>query len=247
MFTPPPSHCPRCQQDFPEARRNSVVVVCSSCGWTPADSNKNVDQGLHKRFGIVAVTLAVIFTLSFIQTVEWDNHGTEIIGLKIKQTIGSASAADLARIGEICIERSKLSCTEQAYKEMAQQNPEEYARLGKFQYQRKLYKDSTWAYTKYFEKGGQDMDARYYFARSLAESGQVDQAVAQFDQVLTSKPDVLQVTVIQHYVRMLMDNQRHVQAKALIDTVREKSATNAYFMNDEFKKIEQTSSLTAKR
>lgn len=243
----PHSHCPRCQQDFTEDRKKSSVLVCSSCGWTPADSNKNVDKGMHKRFGIVASAIAVVATLSFIQAVEWDNHGTEIIPLKIKQTLGSASPTDLARIGEICIERSKLDCTEQAYKEMAQQTPEEYARLGKFQFQRGRFKDSTWAYGKYFEKGGQDMDAHYYFARSLSEVGQIDQAVEQFETVLASKPETLQVTVIQHYVRTLMDNQRYDQAKALIDNVREKSATNAYFMNDEFKKIQEKSTLTAKR
>ena len=247
MFKAPPSHCPRCQQDFSEERRNSVVVVCGSCGWTPADNNKSIDQSLHKRFGIVATAIATVFTVGFIQTVEWDNHAVEIVPLKLKQTIGSASVEDLGRIGEICIERSKLACTEQAYKEMAQRNPEEFARLGKFQFQRGLFKDAAWAYGKYFEKDGQNMEARYYFARSLGEIGMVDDAVKQYDYVLSTKPDVLQVTVIQHYVRMLMDNQRFDQAKVLIDNVREKSATNAYFMNDDFKKIEQVKTVTAKR
>lgn len=246
-FNVPPTHCPRCQQDFSPERRNSVVVVCGSCGWTPADHNKSVDNGLHKRFGIVATVLATVFTVGFIQTVEWDNHAVEIVPLKLKQTIGSASAEDLSRIGEICIERSKLACTEQAYKEMAQKNPEEYARLGKFQFQRGLFKDATWAYGNYFEKGGKDIEARYYMARSLGEVGQVDQAVEAYEQVLAAKPETLQVTVIQHYVRMLMDNQRLEQAKVLIDGVREKSATNAYFMNDDFKKIEEVKTLTAKR
>lgn len=246
-FNVPPTHCPRCQQDFPEDRRNSVVVVCSSCGWTPADSNKSVDQSLHKKFGIIATGIAIFFTAGFIQTVEWDNHAFEVIPLKVKQTLGAASSEDLSRIGEICIERSKLACTEQAFKEMAQRNPEDYARLGKFQFQRGLFKDSAWAYSKYFEKNGQDIEARYYFARSLGEIGQVDDAVAQYDYVLSTKPETLQVTVIQHYVKMLMNNQRFDQAKALIDTVREKSATNAYFMNDEFKRIEETKTVTAKR
>ena len=246
-FNVPPTSCPRCQQDFPEGRRNSVVVVCSSCGWTPSDSNKTIDSVQHKRFSVVATVIAVFVTVGFIQTVEWDNHAFEVIPLKVKQTIGAASAEDLSRIGEICIERSKLACTEQAYKEMAQRNPEDYARLGKFQFQRGLFKDSTWAYGKYFEKNGQDMEARYYFARSLGEIGMVDEAVKQYDYVLAVKPDTLQVTVIQHYVKMLMNNQRFDQAKVLIDTVREKSATNAYFMNDEFKKIEETKTVTAKR
>lgn len=246
-FNVPPTHCPRCQQDFSESRRNSVVVVCSSCGWTPSDSNKNIDKSLHKKFGIVATAIAIFVTGGFIQTVEWDTHAVEVIPLKIKQTIGAASSEDLARIGEICIERSKLACTEQAFKEMAQRNPEDYARLGKFQFQRGLFKDSTWAYGKYFEKGGSDMEARYYFARSLGEVGMVDEAIAQYDYVLASKPETLQVTVIQHYVKMLMNTQRLEQAKSLIDNVREKSATNAYFMNDEFKKIESVKTVTAKR
>ena len=66
----------------------------------------------------------------------------------------------------------------------------------------------------------------------------VDEAAKYYDYVLGAKPDVLQVTVIQNYVRLMMDAHRLDKAKQLIEEVRSKSAASAYFMDDEFKRIQ---------
>ena len=70
----------------------------------------------------------------------------------------------------------------------------------------------------------------------MAQLGQVDDATKYFEQVLNARPDVLQVTVVQNYVKVLMDHQRYDQARKLIKDIRGKGPDSALFMDAEYKK-----------
>jgi tetratricopeptide (TPR) repeat protein len=100
------------------------------------------------------------------------------------------------------------------------------------------YQEAVNTYRTFFSKGGVDLEASYNFARALGQVGMVDEASKYFDYVLGAKPDVVQVTVVQNYVKLLMEANRLDQAQKLIEGVRKQSETSAYFMEDEFKKIQ---------
>src|SRR5262249_49366836 len=95
---------------------------------------------------------------------------------------------------------------------------------------------------EFFSKGGVDLEGSYMFAKALGQVGMVDEASKYYDYVLGQKPDVLQVTVVQNYVKLLMEANRLDQAQKLIEGVRKQSEASAYFMEDEFKKIKEAHS-----
>jgi tetratricopeptide (TPR) repeat protein len=141
-------------------------------------------------------------------------------------------------LASICMERKKYDCVEQQYARLGQQNPQLMLRLGKFQMSRAHYNEAVNTYRTFFSKGGIDLEASYNFAKALGQVGQIDEAAKYYDYVLGAKPDVLQVTVIQNYVKLLMEANRLDKARTLIEQVRHKSDTSAYFMETEFKKIQ---------
>ena len=106
--------------------------------------------------------------------------------------------------------------------------------------QRAKYNEAAQSYYKFFKSGGQDLESSYNYAKTLSQLGQVDEAIKYFDQVLGAKPDVLQVTVIQNYVKLLVENKRFVQAKVLIEHVRKDGGEAAgSFMDAEYKRIQE--------
>jgi tetratricopeptide (TPR) repeat protein len=154
--------------------------------------------------------------------------------------VGSHGVADAEAKAEICMDLKKWDCVETEYLTIAQSNPPQYIRAGGFQMKRAKYNEAAQSYYKFFQSGGQGLEASYNYAKALAELGQVDEAVKYFDQVLAAKPDTLQVTVVTNYVKLLMKHQRYDQAKVLIQKVRtEAGPTAESFMTAEFNEIQQ--------
>jgi tetratricopeptide (TPR) repeat protein len=179
---------------------------------------------------------------AFVQLATWDVHSWDVIPLQVKELIGASSNDDLEKMASICMERKRYDCVEKEYSRLSERDPKLLLRLGKFQMSRARYNDAVNTYRTFFSKGGIDLEASYMFARSLGQVGMVDEAAKYYDYVLGAKPDVLQVTVVQNYVKLLMEANRLDQAKKLIENVRSKSETSAYFMDNEFKKIQELTS-----
>jgi tetratricopeptide (TPR) repeat protein len=231
--------CPRCNQDISDERKQSAVIVCDSCGWVISSSESQFREKGEKRFVRFAVILSFIMVAGFLQLAVWDNHALEVLPLQFKELIGSSSNEDLETMAQICLERKKLDCVERDYSKLGERDMKNLLRLGKFQMNREHYNEAVNTYRNFFAKGGIDLEGSYLFARALGQVGMVDEASKYFDYVLGAKPDVLQVTVIQNYVKLLMEANRLDQAKKLIESVRNKSDTSAYFMDNEFKQIQQ--------
>lgn len=196
-------------------------------------------QGKIERRSIVWFSAISVFVIAaHIQLSNWDKHSLSIIPLGVKSTLGMMSQADHEHKAEICIDLKKWDCVETSYVSIAKADSTQWQRAADFQMKRAKYAEAAQSYYQFFQNGGESLEASYSYAKALAQLGQVDEATQYFDQVLASKPDVLQVTVVQSYVKLLMDHQRYDQAKVLIDKVRAQSGvTGEQFMDEELNQI----------
>src|ERR1700683_5204878 len=131
----------------------------------------------------------------------------------------------MAHYTSICLDRKYYDCVEEDYAAIAKiaHNPTNLLRLANFQMSRFEHKEAAQTYKAFFDGGGDDLDARYNYARVLGENGEIDQASKYFEEVLKSKPEILQITVIQNYVRLLMKANRKTRAMQLVSFVRKHS------------------------
>ncbi|MBX7231915.1 MAG: hypothetical protein K1X29_07490 [Bdellovibrionales bacterium] len=232
--------CPRCQEQIDSERLGFNPVICSQCGFTDNATDIREDIRFEKRFIKVAILVAFLFTVGLLQSASWDKFALSIIPLKIKQMTHTASMEDLTQIIGICKERLKHECVESSLSQMAEKgNLEALAELGKYQMKLKKTKLATQSFNHYFKQGGLDLEASYQFAKALGELGEVDLASNYYDQVLKARPEALQITVTQNYVKMLVNNKRNDQALNLIKTVRSSSPSASLFMEDEYKTLVQ--------
>jgi tetratricopeptide (TPR) repeat protein len=198
---------------------------------------QHIEGGERRTITIFAGVLAFL-CLSFMLVMNWDIHSLAVIPLKIKETVGASNPADIERMGEICMDLKKWDCVESNYSQAAAHDPQQLTRLGQFQMKRAKWQAAAQTYYRFFQSGGQDLDASYNYAKALSQLGEVDEAVKYFDMVLAAKPDVRQVTVVQNYVKLLMDHQRYDQARALIQGIRKQGPDSSLFMETEYKKIQ---------
>jgi tetratricopeptide (TPR) repeat protein len=229
--------CPQCKLDISEDRKRAVPFICNHCGFTSSNDVKVQDE-VEKKSIIWFVGLSIFVISAHIQLANWDKHSLSIIPIAVKETVGGMSQQDWEKKAELCFDLKKWDCTEQAYVEVAKSDATQWQRAGDFQMKRAHWNQAAQSYYSFFQNGGENLDVSYNYAKALAQLGQVDQAVQYFDQVLAAKPDVLQVTVVTNYVKLLMDHQRYDQAKILITKVRRQSGpAGESFMDEEFKKI----------
>lgn len=230
--------CPRCKQDISPERKKLIPVICDHCGFSVGNGSLKAQAEVDRKTITIMLTFSAMIMASYIQISNWDKAWLSIIPLGAKETVGMMSKADLEEKAQICLDLKKWDCTEAAYNKVAQLEPSQWKRAAHFDMQRAKYNEAAQSYYKFFQNGGQDLEASYNYAKALAQLGQVDDAVKYFDQVLAARPDVLQVTVIQNYVKLLMDHQRYNQAKVLISKVRKDGGDSAgSFMEPEFQKV----------
>ena len=231
--------CPRCKQDVSGERRKKSPVICDHCGYTASPGRSIVMKAAERQTTIIYSAILVMFLAFALQVTTWDRHAGEIIPLKFKQLTGMASQSDVDRIGEICMDLKKYDCVESNYATAASNDWNKLAQLGHFQMRRGKFQDAAHTYYSYFQKGGQELEASYDYAKALAQLGQVDEATKYFDAVLAARPDTLQVTVVQNYVKLLMEHNRYEHAKKLISDIRGKGPQTGSFMESEFVKIQE--------
>lgn len=232
--------CPRCKSDIPQERLNQTIVVCSACGWTNDNSFQQLQKSMNKRFIKVAVVSSIIMVAAFVQLVKWDKYAVQVIPYQVKSFFGSLSAEDVDSLSAICEERKNAACVESLYISLAKResdNIEHLAKVGIVQYRRQKFNAAAATLKNYFAKGGADFNASYAYAQSLGRIGQIDEAVAYYDQILKAKPETLQVTVAQNYVKLLIENNRRDQALAVLNDIRTLGPNTTFFMDTEFKEL----------
>lgn len=232
-------HCPKCMSAISAERANSVPKVCNTCGHVVSDSENRARRQNELRSLRWVVGMAAFILLVFIQVSSWGARSIEVLPLQISEWLGMTSAEGSERMAAICLETKKYDCVEKHYAVVAVRDPNQLARLGKFQFNRQKYTEASQSLQSYFIRGGtpDNIEVRYVLARAMGETGRVDEASVHYNAILAAKPDVLQVTVAQNYVKLLVQNGRLEQALKVIDSIRSRGDSVAQFMDGEYRDI----------
>lgn len=191
----------------------------------PVDTDKN-----FIKFG-AAVTVAMMLVLA--QFIHWGSDSLSIIPLKIKTWAGIASLETYREIRDICQTRQKYGCVADAYEGMTRLYPHDLPTLLEYaDLSRHLghYSKALRAYDTYLRLGGAEVaTAQYGRGQSLAALGDVDSAILAYDQAIAAKPEVIQKTVTEAYLELLLKNSRFKKAKQVIAEARKRGRARDLF------------------
>ncbi len=229
--------CPRCRLSISEERRNAFPVICDSCGFVLTDSQADVEAKMETNNLATMLGLSAFLLFGFMQVANWGNYAFEIIPLKIGDWMGNNSPASKERMAQIALDLKKHDLVERMYAETAHADPAQLKRLGKFQMSRAKYREAAATFGAHLARYSNDLDTRYYYARCLGETGQIDEAAKHYDFILGSRPGTLQVTVVEYYVKHLLAANRLEDAKRVIESVQRRASSVSQFMETELKTI----------
>lgn len=231
MFTQ--STCPRCHSEISEERVRGVPAVCDHCGHVLSNNEANTTKSVHKNYmyGMLGVSGFIVFVHLFFS--QWGGYTMEVRWL---QVFGGAGSEE--RMAQICLETFQYDCTERHYLAMAARDSRQFLTLGKFQMSRQRYREAAESFRMYLSQNEDpNRDATFLYARSLSETGQIDEAARFYEEIIRGKTDVIPVTVMQKYVEMLVKNQRWVQAQKIIEEVRKRGENAQDFMQQQYTEI----------
>lgn len=232
--------CNRCRQEIAVERTRLSPIVCDNCGQVASRNEYHVEEGIQRSFTVITAVSSAAIIAVFVALASWGSYALTGPLLKLREWTWTHSKASTTRLADICMELKKYSCAEEALESLYKKQKDASAglRLGKLQMQQKRYRLAAETYKSYFaQKRPTNLEAHYLYGRALAEMGQIDAAARQFDIVLRAKPDVLQVTVAQNYVRYLVQANRVAQARQVIQRIRSRGQTASMFMDSEYKAL----------
>lgn len=190
-------------------------------------------ESLDKKFIQVGGAVCAVAMLALVHLVNWGENSIEIIPLKIKSWSGIASAETYSELAVICMARGRYACVAESYSQISRLNPSDIEiNLNLADLERRLgnHSKAIRAYDEYLRKGGADI-ARAHYGRgqSLAAVGETDNAFLAFEKAILSKPDVIQTTVTEAYLELLIKNERFKKAKAVIQEARKRGGKSTLF------------------
>jgi tetratricopeptide (TPR) repeat protein len=217
---------------------NQIPIVCDSCGYVATAAEREADHHLENRLVMATCIFSIGVVMFFTHIMTWGSYAFEVPMLQALRFTGMASTASLERMNAICMNLGKYDCVEDTYLQLARTDYSYLERLGIIQVRRSEFKQAAETFRNYLAKGGKSVEAQYQYARALSETGQIDEAAKYYEYVLAARPDVVQTTVIQNYVKMLMNKNRLTEARKVIQAIRTRGVVAAEFMDKEFKEIE---------
>ena len=196
-------NCPRCGS---VTEKVSHTLICK-CGWSYS-KQEEASQNTVVIGMVLVFTLVSAFLFHFFQ---WGSHGFSIFLAKPSKKI------------EICMDLKKYDCVEKNYSKLFKTNSDiaVLEELGEFQFKREKFTESRQTYKLYFSKQGKSYKAAYYYAHSLAKTGDIESAIQYFDFILRSKPHVLMVTIMESYLEILVSHNRIGKAKEILSWVNQ--------------------------
>jgi tetratricopeptide (TPR) repeat protein len=234
------SSCPRCQSQISEERARSIPAICDHCGYVLSSNEHAATENFQKSYKIHMVVFSALVVLGYLSFATWGGYTLEMRWLQLGEFLGSNSQASKERIATICVETGRYECAEEAFLSMARSDVKQLVRLGKFQMSQTKYTQAAETFGHYLAKNeDSNFDVSYLYARSLGESGRIDEASEIYEKIIRAKTDVLQVTVIQKYVDMLKRSQRWSQAKNILDEIRKRDESVADFMQRDYTEISE--------
>lgn len=229
--------CPRCHSEISSGRQLKTPVICDWCGYVATVTERLQEKKLESSLTTAVCVASIVLVLLFAHILSWGVYSFEIPALQVMKITGLVSVPTLERYAEICQSLGKYDCVEDTYTQLGAIDSSYFQKLGIFQYERKEYKQAASTLQTYLSKGGKDIEAEYHYARTLSQLGEVDEAAKYFDYVLAARPDVIQTTVIQNYVQMLIDRGRLDQANQVIQSYRKRKIVADNFMEKELEEI----------
>lgn len=233
------NNCPRCFLEIKPERLQDNPVICDSCGHVLSPLQSSIEAKMERRFLIWIISFSVVMVLGFMHLANWGSASLEVLGFQATELVSGNSHESVERMAAICLELKKYDCTEKMYARNAPLDPTYHVRLGKFQVSQRKFPEAVATFKKFFADGGGDIDANYLYAKALSEIGEIDEASKHFEFVLEAKPDTLQITVVQNYVKYLVEADRLDQAKQVIERMQRRDQTVSSFMDSELKEILQ--------
>ncbi len=218
--------CPKCKSEISEDRLLYKPVICNHCGHMDSNAEELSTKKRNRSSILIMLGISVITAGSFLHSVRWGNHSLEVIPHKAMISVGMGDESNYNRLQEICLERKMIDCVQSSLEEQLSANPnnlEVLKKLGKLHYQLENYEQAHETLSAYFTNQGEDLMTAYYFAKVLSKQGNTDAAVDYFESILASKPDVLQVTVTEAYMDMLIEANRFDDAKKLAKSVEDRT------------------------
>lgn len=234
--------CPRCHSNIAANSVQQRLMICPACGHSTHPAQKQDEKQIDKTFLNLSIAISIFLVAGFIHLMNWDRHASAIVPLKAKQYLGTASLYDYSQIITICKERGKPDCVLGAYKAAVTAYPQNLKALGLYGHTLTLLKKDALAariLSRYFAQGGQDPHRAFDLAKVLKRNNKTREAEKYFKLALKSKPNVVQISVIQAYVDMLIKTRRLRVAANLIERTRKTGAHATMFMEGELRAIRQ--------
>jgi len=229
--------CPKC-----------FTYFCD-CGWRFQITNQESQAPVHKdKSSLLICLFGGLLLFTFMHVVSWDTYFFKIIPIKAAHATGLAGAETIAELSTICEERKKYTCVLDTLSELYEKNPlqqvEALHKKGKLLVKLERFEDAATTYGMYFEGNGSNPEAHYQYAKTLRTLSQFTKASEQYQLALSSKPDVLQISVTRSYVDMLIENKNYKYAKEIITHYRGKAQHSKYFLESELKMVNEALGVT---
>ena len=241
--------CPKCKTEISEDRLLYKPVICNHCGYMDSKTNEVSQKKANRSSILIMLGISVITAGSFLHSVRWGNHSLEVIPHKAMIAVGMADENNYNRLQEICVDRKMIDCVQSSLEEQLSLDPnniEVLKKLGKLHYQRQNFDQAYETLNSYFDNKGDDLMTAYYFAKTLSKQGETDKAAEYFEFILASKPDVLQVTVTETYMDMLIESNRYDDAKKLAKSVEDRTIKIPGSLLARFDKVKEAINPTSK-
>lgn len=184
---------------------------------------------------------AFLLLVSLYQGIVWDRYFFKIIPLKIKDQMGRASLDDLKDLERICKERKQNPCFKSALEKLFALDPsgqkEKLLDLAKLEESLSDDNSALSTYQLYFANHGTNPEAAVSYAKLLVDSGDLKRAGDYYRFALGRKDIKNVVNATREYALVLIRMTQYREAKNLIEAVRSRSPTSAYFMDKELRGI----------
>lgn len=236
-------YCRNCRHEIEPQRLSHSVVVCQVCGQTYSHNMREESrQEFLATIKFMALGLFGLF-IFLAQIHKYDTAFITVIPLQLKHLVKMDNKQDNLKLVEICKSVKKYSCVEDVLKRATKKHPADTDLLEQYAatlYYNKKLDLAAERFEAYFNMNGKSPDAGYLYALTLQKLNNIKKAESMYKWTLSQKKDVLQLSVTENYVKMLMANGNFTKAKGLIRYIRRK-ATNAHgFMEKELNEMKSS-------
>lgn len=235
--------CPKCGAVIDRERLSDPVVVCQECGSMVNDTEQEEEKKQYWSFVWTLSSVFAVVLVLFFYMRHWQGQAASVFPLQFKSVFGLAEVGDFEKLQSVCEDQQKVDCIADLTQKIQLQQPGHLLsleRLGHIKYLTKEYDDAVEAYRTYFVHGGRGPDALYEYAVSLEKIEDTDRARSIYEIALRQKPDVLQITVYEKYVKLLIKTGDVRKAIETIRYVQSKATRSVDFMDDELKKLQSS-------